>query len=191
LMRRIKTGCLKGEYGHPKMLPGQSMEQFAHRVMTIDEKQTCVHFSEIWLDFNNIKDEGGRPIVAIMAKLTPSGPYAAALEKSLNNPKEDVCFSIRAFTEDNYSRGVKQRNLREIIVWDFVQEPGISNARKYRSPSLESYSEKEFTKADLVNAISTKTNNIATESAILTGTSLFNALGWDFNLKDKPNYTTW
>ena len=105
-MRRVKTGCLKGETGHPKRLPNQSKDSFAQRVMTIDEKNVCVHFSEIWLDLNSVKDANGKSIVAIMAKLTPSGPNGPSLEKSLNNKKEEVCFSIRAFTEDKFFGGV-------------------------------------------------------------------------------------
>ncbi len=34
-MRRVKTGALKGEYGHPKPIKGQSYEEFAERVLTI------------------------------------------------------------------------------------------------------------------------------------------------------------
>lgn len=119
-MRRVKTGCLKGECGHPKPLPNQSMESFAQRVLSIDEKNVCAHFSEIWLDFDSVKDATGKSVIAIMAKVAPAGPVGPALQKSFDNPKEEVCFSIRAFTEDRKIGGVKQRTLREIVTFDNV-----------------------------------------------------------------------
>ena len=189
-MRRIKTGCLKGEYGHPKPLPGQSDDAFANRVLTIEEKNTCVHFAEIFLDFDKVKDEMGKPVVAIMAKLAPAGPYGPALQKSLENAQEEVCFSIRAFTEDVFRGGVKQRNLREIVTWDFVTEPGISVARKYKAPALESMAEREFSRADLVKATAGSPVGLAMESAS-TGASLLAALGWEIDQRAIPKYLKW
>ena len=191
-MRRIKTGCLKGEYGHPKMVAGQSMESFAQRVMTIEEKNTCVHFSDIWLDFDKVKDETGRPVIAIMAKLKPTGPYGQALEQSLQNPKEEVCFSIRAFTEDVMQRGTKQRNLREIVSWDFVTEPGLNVARKYKSPALESYVDQPVTKEDILGAMKHgQVEGMAMESTRIAGLSLINALGWDVTPGKAPHFLNW
>lgn len=119
-MRRVSTGCLKGECGHPKPTQGQSQDSYLQRVMTVDEKNVAAHFSDIWLDLDNVKDSNGKPVIAIMAKLTPSGPMGPALQKSLDNPKEEVCFSIRAFTEDQNLGGVIQRTLKEIITFDWV-----------------------------------------------------------------------
>ena len=190
-MRRVKTGCLKGETGHPKPLPGQSMESFAQRVMTIDEKNVCAHFSEIWLDFENVKDATGKPVIAIMAKVAPSGPNGPALQRSFENIKEEVCFSIRAFTEDRRIAGVKQRALKEVIAFDNVTEPGISFAKKYFSPSLESRFEKEFTREQLVDALTNETAGVSMESVRNTGLELFTSLGWTFDKKDIPNWVNW
>lgn len=191
LMRRIKTGCLKGEYGHPKILPNQSMDSFASRVMQIDEQKTCVHFSDLWLDFDSVKDEMGKPVIAVMAKLTPSGPFGPALQKSLDNPKEDVCFSIRSFTEDVRVNGVRQRQLREIITYDCVTEPGINVARKYKAPTLESFADVPFTKDHILAVANTQPANMSMESSIITGRSLVRAMGWDFDHKAKPRYFSW
>ncbi|MDD2879807.1 MAG: hypothetical protein PHQ58_05175 [Rhodoferax sp.] len=191
LMRRIKTGCLKGEYGHPKPLPNQSMDSFASRVMQIDEQKTCVHFSDIWLDFDSVKDEMGKPVIAVLAKLTPTGPFGPALQKSLDNPKEDVCFSIRSFTEDIRVNGVRQRNLREIVTYDFVTEPGINVARKYKAPALENFEDVVFTKANIESVALATMGDVALESAAATGRNLIRALGWDFDPKAKPSYFKW
>ena len=191
-MRRISSGCLKSELGHPSPLPGQSMESFAQRVMTIDPKNVCAHIAEVWLDFENVKDKNGKPIIAMMGKIKPSGPHGAQLEESYNNPKEDVCFSIRAFTNDTRISGIKQRELLEVVTWDGnVVEPGIAQARKYYSPSLEAYSEAKFTKESIENAIK-PIPGLAMESSIIKPITLFKMMGWDHTFLDEnPKFMTW
>jgi hypothetical protein len=190
-MRRVSTGCLKGEMGHPKRETNQSMDAFVDRVMRVEETRVSHHFSEIWLDFNSVKDQKtGRPIVAIMAKVKPSGPYGDPLLASLVNPTEDVCFSIRAFTDDKRVGGVTERGLKEIITWDAVTEPGIDGARKYRSPSLESRVEEVITRADLELAVKHH-DGLALESAFLRTESLFQALGWDTSHLNPPKFMSW
>jgi len=188
-MRRISSGCLKGEQGHPKPLPGQSMDSFAQRVMTIDEKNVCAHFSEIWLDYENVRDKNNKPIIAIMGKIKPSGPYAPALEAAYENPKEDVCFSIRAFTNDTRISGIKQRELLEVVTFDFCSEPGITHARKYYSPSLESMSESTFTRDAMKNAIK-PIPGVSMENGIIKPESLFRLMGWDADLIE-PAFLKW
>lgn len=194
LMRRVKSGCLKGEYGHPKpvapITTDAEMDAFARRVMQVDEGNTCVHFSEIWLDFDNVKDDTGRPIIAIMAKLAPSGPKGPVLAASLENKKEEVCFSIRAFTQDDYVRGVKQRCLKEIVTWDCVTEPGLPMARKYRSPTLESYQERTFTKKNIESTLA-QCEGVAMESTQASGLNLIRACGWDLDPSKTPRFLNW
>lgn len=195
LMRRVRSGCLKGEYGHPRREPGQSMDDFAARVMRIDEKTTCAHFAEIWLDFDNVKDANGRPIIAIMAKVAPSGPMGPALASSLENRMEEVCFSIRAFTADDYVRGVKQRCLKEIVTWDFVHEPGLPMARKFRSPALESfhlesYHESTFERSNIESTLK-HASGVAMESTQAAGLNLIRAIGWDIDPKQVPKFLNW
>jgi hypothetical protein len=189
LMRRVSTGCLKSESGHPKPLPGQSMESFANRVMSIEETKVCAHFAQLWLDFESIKDETGRPVVAIMAKVAPSGPLGASMEKSLANPKEEVCFSIRAFTEDKNVGGVRHRMLRQVVTFDNVVEPGINIARKYYSPTLESFEDVSFSRENIENAILTLPANVVMESTKSLNDDLISILGW--NIKDKPSFIKW
>lgn len=203
LMRRIQAGVLKGEYGHPKRQPNQTIESYAQRIMMIEEKSVCVHFSEVWLEFDAMKDAAGRPIVAIMAKFKPSGPYADALEKSLNNRREDVCFSIRSFTEDVKIYGVNNRNIVEIVTWDAVTEPGIATARKYKAPGLESidrqapnillygHVEDIFKKEDIISA-TTATAGFALESSTeAVAKSLLRKLGWDYEDRMTPKFLDW
>ncbi len=196
-MRRIQSACLKGEYGHPQKQPGMTMDDYVRRVMTIDEKSVCVQFRKIWLDANSVKDASGRPVVAIMAELKPVGPYGDALAKSLVNPHEDVCFSIRAFTDDRRVMGVNNRNLVEIITWDYVTEPGIAFARKYKSPSLESLTPPletldrfEVSLDDMRRAV-TPVEGTALESSIIqTGHNVISAYE-RLQKQTPPGYCAW
>lgn len=190
-MRRVKAGVLKSEMGHPKPLPGMSQEQYANRVMTIEEQNVAAHLSEIWLDTTSIKDESGKPIIAIMAKVRPTGPFGPALEDSFNNPKDNTCFSIRAFTEDTWSGGTKQRILRTIVTFDAVIESGLAVARKYRAPGLESYVEAEFTKEHFMSTVKPLVNNVATESSKGFGLELFDSLGWRITNDNSPHFNKW
>lgn len=136
-MRRIARAALRAEYGHPKR-DGMSIMDFANRLTVIDERMVCCHIAEVWLDTSRVKDPSGKVVIAIMGKIRPNGPYGHVLEQQLQNPLENVCFSIRAVTTDNMIRGRYEKSLREIITWDYVNEGGIAAANKYSVPSLES-----------------------------------------------------
>jgi Peptidase S80 family len=190
-MRRISTGCLKSENGHPKRLPGMTDEQFLRRCYQIEETLICAHFREIWLDFNSIKDRNGRPIVAVMAAVKPAGAFASDLQASLDNPHEDVCFSVRGFTDDIMVRGVNNRHLVEIITYDRVTEPGINEARKFKSPSLESMGDMFVTKETLQNAIR-RVDGLAVEnSELLMGSILMSMFGIDVGRKAPLTFRDW
>lgn len=136
--RRIQSGSLCGEMGHPRHESGMSTREFMARCMDIRETNICCHFRRIWLEHGTIRDENGRPMIAIMAEIMPSGPMGPALREALNNPSQNVCFSIRSFTVDSTSGGRIYKALKTIITFDCVLEPGISIAKKWFSPALES-----------------------------------------------------
>ena len=69
------------------------------------------------------------------------------------NPKENVCFSIRSFTDNSYSHGRVNKVLKNIITFDYVNEPGIHIAEKYKSPSLEAVEETVFSKEQFDSAM--------------------------------------
>lgn len=174
LMRRINNGCLKGEVGHPKFdeVAGQTktekMENYLRRILSIDERNTCCFFREIWLDqdYGRANPRFKNPnLVAIMAKVKPAGPRGPALEAAFNNPGENVCFSIRALTKDYYNRGQTYRVLTNIATWDWVVEPGIATANAFDSPALESMDEEIITRASLKRAVDAICHdNLAIES---------------------------
>ena len=152
--RRVKSGALFAELGHPKKTPDMSMEQFYNRVVTIEETNICAHFGEITLDtqFGKKNAELNNPdLIAIIAKVKPAGPKANALQLGLENPKQNVSFSIRGLTENKYVNGRTERRLTNVITFDFVTEPGISIASKQYAPGLE---HRIATETMLINEVS-------------------------------------
>ena len=205
-MRRVSTGCLKAEEGHPVRLPGMTDEAFIQRVMKIDETRVCAHIAEIWLDFDNVRDRDGNKVIAIMGKIKPyDNLLGQSLKGSYDNPKEDVCFSIRAFTTDRRIGGVLRRTLVDVITFDRVTEPGIAFARKFHSPSLEAISHSFSMESISGTTVSVSKgliesameNNrkiyrgLAMESSIIKPVDLYRSLGWDTSDLSKHGYMAW
>lgn len=140
LMRRINTGQCRGEYGHPKKEAGMTNAQFINRILTIEETRIACVFKDVRIDKDSIKDDRGRPVIAVRGKVKPCGPYGEYLLAQLQNPDENVAFSVRSLTRDQRVAGILQKVMRTLVTWDYVNEPGIAIATKYNSPSLESMS---------------------------------------------------
>ncbi len=188
--RRVRSGKLRSELGHPVQQPGQSNDSYLQRVMTIYEPNVCAHIASVELDFDNFRGPEG-PIVAIMGRVIPSGPHAAALERSFNNPEENVCFSIRAFTKDYQSNRMTHRILKNIITFDYVNEPGIRIAEKYQSPALESLVEPVVVPSQLERVFTTPTGQMSMESGVMNAAELFISLGWSMPFRTIPAYRKW
>lgn len=168
LMRRIKNGALYAELGHPKRLPGMSLEDFYRRVLTIDENNICAHISEVWLDLNYGKEhpEFSNPdLIAIMAKVKPTGTKAKFLEDALNSPTQNPAFSVRGLTDNIPRNNRVERILTEIVTWDYVLEPGINIANKWNSPVLENIEDVIVDKKILVKVAEESLNLVSTESS--------------------------
>lgn len=185
-MRRVQRGALRGEYGHPRREASMSMQAYYARLLSIHEDKECVHFASVWLDFDNYKDDQGRPIVAILAEVAPSGPLGHVLEKKLLNPAENVCFSIRSFTDDKLERGVVNRYIKTIVTFDYVNEPGMGVAERWNSPALEGFEETVFTRGQIEagSAQLMETSGVGNESVQLNVHELMSAMGW--KVKEAP-----
>lgn len=194
-MRRVSNGNCKGEMGHPKPAPGQGTREFLNRVMQIEETRVCCHFRRIWLEEEGIKDGQGRPIVAILAEVKPCGPMGSALKESLDNPHENVNFSIRSLTRDIMSpAGYLQKNINNIITFDVVTEPGMSGSNKYNSPALESFEEMTITRSQFQHFKQTVTEKRAVgfENATLDVEEVEDSFGWKDTFKrSKPVSLDW
>ena len=197
LMRRVKRGALRSEYGHPRREAGMSMQAYYARLLQIHEDKVCCHFASLTLDFENYKDDQGRPIVAILAEVCPSGPLGHVLEKQLLNPSENICFSIRSFTDDKLERGVVNRYIKTIVTFDYVNEPGMNVAEKWNAPGLESFEDTTFTRGQAEAGVSQLVENtgVGNESCQMSAFELMNALGWELpkqaKTRQKAVWTNW
>lgn len=141
LQRRVRNGALYAELGHPKPVPGQPHETFYRRVLSLEETNQCAHISEITLDtdYGKKHPELGNPkLIAIIGKVKPAGAKAGVVQEAFDNPKQSAAFSIRGITDNKLIGGKMVRRLVTIVTFDFVMEPGIAIATKWRSPSMES-----------------------------------------------------
>jgi hypothetical protein len=182
LMRRINGGNLRGEVGHPRYQEGMSERAWFNRVNDIVEPNCCCHFSEVQLSYDTLKDAQGRPLVAVMGKVRPSGANERFLERQLDNPKENVCYSVRSFTNDVPQGGIMVKYLRKIVTWDLVGEPGIGVANKYSVPSLESRENNEVFNFDLTSIVqfadAERSDGISMESGQSHGAQLLQMIGY-------------
>lgn len=137
--RKIGRGVLRAETGHPKKTPGMKEYEYGERILRIEETLVCGTWRKIWLSNADLRDEQGRRIVPIMGTIYPSGPYRDMLIHAFQSPGEQVCFSIRSFTNDiPRGDGTFIKKLLQIVTFDYVNEPGIWSAEKLLSPTLES-----------------------------------------------------
>lgn len=126
--RRITRGLLKGELGHPKMTPGMKDYEYINRLMQMEETNICAHHHTIAVSTEMIKDGEGRAFFPILAKTIPSGSQGHVLERSFQNPKENIAFSIRSFTKDVPYPGRPGRSIKalaKVLGFDQVSEPGL------------------------------------------------------------------
>ena len=160
LMRRIKNGFLKAEVGHPKKTSIMSMPEYMNRILTINPENVCAHIKEVWLEETNTKEAGSDAnLVLIKAKIKPSGPKAQFLKELFDDPDANVAFSIRSLTTDTLINGIVVKVLKQVITWDFVIEPGLSTATKWKTLGIESLDlmsidmEDMETRTDLVKSL--------------------------------------
>ena len=140
LNRRIRDGYLKGEAGHPNYETGMSKVEFYERNLKIEQTRISHNIRDIV--FTDTKTPCGMPgkgnIVLVQAWLKPDGPMGDALKKSLDDPEQNVAFSIRCFTKDEMVNGTVIKQVVQIVTWDWVVEPGMKMANKFDTLNLES-----------------------------------------------------
>lgn len=195
LMRRIQNGCLKGECGHPKRLPGQNINEYASRICTIEETNISHHIKEVYLDPSygqrfNVK--ANPKMCGIIGKVKPAGPMGPALQAALENKAEEVCFSIRAMTKDYYSKGTTYRVLSQIFTWDWVNEPGISTSTKWQSPALESLEDQFISRQNIESVVKhINEDPFAIESNRQMALETLQAYDRSFRKVDAPLFAKW
>lgn len=139
LMRRINSGKLYNELGHPKREAGMTDDQYLIRILTVYETNACSHLRKIELE--EVQDSSinnGKPFIRIIGEVKPMGQLGILVEDTFKTADSDACYSIRSVTNDQFVGRVRHKHLQEIATWDYVLEPGIRHATKYHTASTES-----------------------------------------------------
>lgn len=178
LMRRIHNGQCHGELGHPRREPGMSYSDYIQRILEIHEDKISHHIRSVNIDTNSVKDENGKPIIAVIGDVRPSGPHGAVLKESMENPDENVCFSVRSLVKRSVEMGVVQKHIKLLITWDNVTQPGISVANKYSCPALESNDLDYAITSKVIDDIAANNETIAMENAGINIAMVRTELGW-------------
>lgn len=185
-MRKIQGQALRGEYEHPLPEKDMSPEAYLARIAHVDPHNISHHIAEVTLDFENFKDEQGRKIVAVLGLVKPAGPKGHLLQQAFDNPRENVAFSIRSLSVNSRRMdGTLQRDIREIITWDYVTEGGIKIADKFYSPSLESLERFDNASFPITETMvrnvqkNAQKEGIALENNFLDFTDLMVSMGWE------------
>jgi hypothetical protein len=192
-MRRVRSGNLKGECGHPRLEPGMNEEAWISRNLEIRENNTSHHIKDVWLelDFGRKHPEYGNPdLIAIWAKIKPTGnDLGRDLQAAIDNPHENVCFSIRTFSVPIFRGGMKIKVIDEIVTFDRVTEGGIAIATKYKTLAVESLTEIRVTLKSLQD-LKADRHGVACESSQLIVDSLISVIG-QHTAQASPAYLRW
>ena len=131
--RRLKSGYLNGELGHPDLLPGMTNDEFINRNLVIDISNVSHHIRSVEFVPTNIPSgkPGAGNVIKIMGWVKPSGAKGDILKQSLDNPDQNTAFSIRCLTYDDTTVTPATKKIIQIITWDFVIEPGIKYANSW------------------------------------------------------------
>lgn len=192
LIRQIEKGVLRGEYKHPEKRPTESDIDYIRRIRQVDSDRVSHHIRRVWLEGGQ-RDEKGRPVTLVMGEVKPDTEceFGRRLKAALDNPHENVYFSVRSITMDDLARGIKYT--RELITWDYVNEGGIYSANKYNSPALESYGDIPLTQ-EAVYQLSQEPQAIGMESVTLSWKSLIDEMGWSISqpsTESRPVFMDW
>ena len=178
-MRRLNNGQCRGELGHPRQEPGMSYQDYVSRILQIHEDKVTHHIKKCWIDNEAMTDSQKRPIIAVMGEIKPSGPYGNVLKDSLQNPDENVAFSVRSLCEHATRNGRMEKHMKTLVTYDYVNEPGIRIATKYASPSLETLTEDILIVPEVLESLNEKPELVSgLESSGVTVELIKTELGW-------------
>ncbi|ANZ49339.1 head maturation protease [Erwinia phage Machina] len=129
-MRKVQAGNLFGEEDHPPFEPGMSEAQWIERNEWIETKNVAMHIREVELKPTD-QVCNGMPVVEIWGWIKPNrdrGPYLA---EALENPHQNVCFSLRAIVREGRIGGTLCRRIDRMVTFDWVIEDGLQICNKY------------------------------------------------------------
>lgn len=155
-MRKIQAGNLFGEEDHPPYEQGMTDAQWIDRNEWIETKNVAMHIREIELKptdqmCNNL------PVVEIWGWVKPNRARGPLLAEALENPHQNVCFSLRAIVREGFVGGVKTRRIDRMVTFDWVIEDGLQICNKYSAIQRGSQVAQESTRTFVDRPISRQT----------------------------------
>lgn len=138
---RISNGVLKAEVNHPDFT-GLSGNALLNKILTIDLNNVCAHIKGLEFIDTKTYEPGwsGYPIYRVEGWVKPTGAKAEILKSALENPDENVPFSIRSAVIEKRIGATMVRNVLEISTWDFVFENGVKGATSWAASGIENSS---------------------------------------------------
>ena len=139
LNRRISEGTLRSEEEHPNY-KGMSQNEIISRTIFLDAKNVCAHIKSVEFVDTGRCEKGwdGYNITYVYGWVKPSGPHGPTLKEQLDNPDENVAFSIRSLVKQSYVGSTLVRDVIDVSTWDHVFEGGIANANQWAAVGIES-----------------------------------------------------
>ncbi|AFO71433.1 head maturation protease [Cronobacter phage CR5] len=132
-MRKIAAGNLYGECDHPEWGPGMTEAEFMDRNEWIEITNTAFHIREVEPIVTN-EMCNGQPVVEIWGWIKPEdNDLGRRLKAGLDNPHQNVCFSLRAIVRQGVIGGVRTRRIDKLVTFDWVIEDGLRICNKYSS----------------------------------------------------------
>lgn len=169
-MRKVKKGILYGEHDHPPFLPGMTEEEFMDRNEWIETKNVAMHIREVELVATN-EMCNGLPVVEIWGWIKPDRAEGVYLQAALDNPHQNVCFSLRAIVRQGIVNGVTTRRIDKLITFDWVIEDGLMRCNKYDAiardgagqrvaqESTRTFVDRPITRETMENIVSSRTSD--------------------------------
>jgi len=137
--RRLTNGQLRSELEHPDY-KGMTNREIIERTIKIDLTNICAHIKAVEFVNTGRYEKGweGYPITIIYGWVKPTGPHGPSLQESLDNPDENVAFSIRSLVKQYYTGSILTRSVLDISTFDRVLENGIAVATQWNAAGIES-----------------------------------------------------
>ena len=143
---RITEGYLRAEVNHPEAIRKaveikdirQKIRALTRAIMFINLENVCAHIKEVTFVPTGKRESGfTNEIIEVYGWVKPSGPKKEILQSALENPSENVAFSIRSLVRNSFENGILIKNVLDISTWDYVYEPGVAGASKWGGAGIE------------------------------------------------------
>lgn len=136
-IKRIQNGMIYGEKDHPIFEVGMTDSQFLERNMVVIGDRKSHFIKEIEVKRGKAT-AGGRAPMLIWGHVKPTDtPFGRELKDALEDPNQNVCFSIRSFAKRKPGPLGITKSLDKVVTFDWVSEPGISLATKFNTLANE------------------------------------------------------